>query len=87
MAKLSEEEAAKLAELQEKAEAPEPEENGGGLSRVLNVSVDLGDPAQVERAISLGFLTAPEAEELEEGDEGDEGEDGPKRRGFFPEGK
>lgn len=88
MAQLTEEEAAQLKALTEKSEAPEPE-NGGGTSRVLNVSVDLGDPEQIERAIGLGFLTRPEAEELEgegegEGGEG-EGEEGPRRRGFFPE--
>ena len=87
MARLTEEEAAQLKALQEKSEAPEEEENGGGggLSRVLNISVDLGDEAQVERAYELGLLTRAEAEAAEEEDEPEE--EGPRRRGFFPEDK
>lgn len=90
MAKLTQEEADQLAALQAKAEAPdeEPKENGGGISRVLNIGIDLGDEAQVKRAIGLGLLTEPELEELEGEDKGGGGggeDEGPKRRGFFPE--
>ncbi len=86
MAKLTEDEAAKLAELQAKSEAPDEPESSNGLQRVLNVSVDLGDPEQVERAIRLGYMEAPAADDDEGGDD-DEGEgddEGPRRRGFFP---
>lgn len=89
MAQLTEEEAAQLKALQEKAEAPDEPANGsgeGGVSRVLNVTVDLGDEEQVERAIGFGFLSRPELEE--EGDDGDdEGEEEPQRRGFFKDEK
>lgn len=84
MAKLSEEEAAQLKALQEKAEAPdEPKgEGGGGLSRVVNVSVDLADPEQVKRALGLGLLSEAEVVESEGGEE-DEPEEEPQRRGYF----
>jgi hypothetical protein len=89
MAKLTEEQAATLAELQALAEAPdEPESNG--TSRVLNFTVDLGDEAQIARARKLGFLPPEEPEPPAEGAEGGEGaggegagEEGPSRRGFF----
>lgn len=83
MAKLTEEQAKTLAELQALAEAPD-EPEGNGLQRILNVTVDLGDEAQVERARSLGFL--PPAEAPAGGGEEEEkppAEEDPKRRGFF----
>lgn len=86
--KLTEEEAAKLAELQAKAEAPD-EEPAGGPGRVVNYHVDLGDEKQVGLARKLGFLPAdePEGEGGEEGggesDEEEEAEEEPTRRGFF----
>lgn len=83
MAELTKEEADQLAALQKKAEAPdEPKAEGNGLSRVLNVSVDLGDPEQVKRAIGLGLLTEPEVEAAAAEDE-PEPEEEPHRRGYF----
>jgi hypothetical protein len=89
MAKLTDEQAATLAELQALSEAPD-EPEGNPLQRVLNVSVDLGDEAQVERARSLGFLPPAEAPAEGEGEGGGAGGEGgaeeePQRRGFFKE--
>lgn len=86
MAKLTEEEAAKLAELQAKSEAPD-EEPAGGVGRVVNYNVDLGDPEQVGLARKLGFLPADEEPAAAEGDEEAEEEseaEEPRRAGFFP---
>jgi hypothetical protein len=80
--KLTEEQAKALAELEELRDAPDEEPAGNGVSRVLNVTVDLGDEAQVERAIKLGFLTAPAAEAEPEPEA--EGDEPPKRGGYFP---
>ena len=83
MAKLSKKEADLLKSLQAKAEAPDAPPS----QRVLNVSIDLGDPAQVERATKLGLLDGIE----DDGDEGagdeeeEEADDGPKRKGYFKE--
>ncbi len=87
MGKLTKEQADALAELEALRDAPD-EEPAGPAGRMLNVTVDLGDDAAVERAFKLGFLTAPDADEPEpEPDADAELEDGPKRRGFFPEAK
>lgn len=78
---LSEEETATLKRLQQKAKEPAAPPVG----KVINVSVDLGDEAQVARAIKHGFLTAEEAEADKNGDgeEDGEGEEAPKRKGYF----
>lgn len=78
---LTKEEAAQLEALQKKAEEPDEEPAGNGISRVLNVTVDLGDDAQVERAIRLGFMEEPAVDEGEGEEEGEE--ESPKRRGYF----
>lgn len=84
---LTKEEAAQLEALQKKAEEPDEEPNGaGGISRVLNVTVDLGDDAQVERAIKLGLMSAPAADE-DEGEEEEGEEESPRRRGYFGDDK
>jgi len=77
---LSEEERATLKRLQQKEKEPA----AAPVGKVINVTVDLGDAAQVERAIKHGFLTADEvdADSDGKGDE-DEGEDAPKRKGYF----
>lgn len=67
MAKLSEEEAAQLKALQDKAEAPDEDE---GKGRILNFTIDLSDDNAVARALKLGFLRK---EDLEDGGEGGEG--------------
>jgi hypothetical protein len=92
VAKLSEEQAKQLEELESLRDAPDEDEpKGNGSGRMLNISIDLGDDAQVQRAFDLGLLTKPELEQLEADGEGGgeggdgEGEEGPKRRGFFPE--
>lgn len=82
MAELTKDEADQLAALQAKAEAPD-EPKADGPQRILNVSVDLGDPEQVKRAIGLGLLTEPEVEAAAEGEPEGELEEEPQRRGYF----
>jgi hypothetical protein len=79
---LSEEERAVLKRLQQKDKEPAAPPVG----KVINVSVDLGDEAQVARAIKHGFLTADEVEQDKNGSDGgddDDGDDAPKRKGYF----
>lgn len=88
MAELTKEEAEQLEALQAKKEAPdEPKGESNGLSRVLNVSVDLGDPEQVQRAIGLGLLTEPEIAAADGDGDGDGDnpppDEEPHRRGYF----
>lgn len=81
---LSKEQQAQLEELERLRDAPEPEEKGAGTGRVLNVNLDLGDDAQVERAFKLGLLERPAADDdATDDDATDDDEDGPRRRGFF----
>lgn len=82
MAKLSADEAKALKALQAKAEAPD----APSVARALNVSIDLGDPEQVARAVKLGLLD-PFDEDDGDGDGDGEGDDTPKRRGYFTDGK
>jgi hypothetical protein len=86
--KLTDEQAKQLEELEAMRDAPdEPAGNGGGIGRVLNVTIDLGDDKQVARAFKLGLLDEPapdEPEEKPEGEDKPEGEgEGPRRGGFF----
>jgi len=77
---LNDEQRRQLKELQrlEKEPAAPP------VGKVINVTVDLGDEAQVQRAIEHGFLTAREVAEDRNGDGDDEdGEDAPRRKGYF----
>ena len=86
MAKLTEEEARTLKALQEKAKAPD----APSVARSLNISVDLGDDAQVERAVKLGlpgfeaFGSNGDGDDDDDGDGGDgDGDEPPTRRGYF----
>lgn len=79
MAKLTAEEERALKRLMEKREAPD----SGPVGRSVNVSIDLGDPKQVERAQRLGLLDLFEDEEPEVDTEADEADDTPKRKGYF----
>jgi hypothetical protein len=84
MAQLTSEEKKLLKRLQQKSEAPD----APSVSRALNISIDLGDEKQVERAQKLGLLDAIMGDETEDEDEGadedeDDAEDTPRRRGYF----
>jgi hypothetical protein len=78
VAKLSESEKAALARLQAKAEAPDE----GPISKAINVTINLGDKAQVALAKKMGFLPDDD-EEVTEEMEGEEGDETPKRKGYF----
>ena len=84
MAKLTADEEKLLKKLTQKREAPDP----GPIGRAINVSIDLGDEKQVERARRLGLLDGfddeDEQEDTEEEGE-EEADDTPKRRGYFGE--
>lgn len=91
MAKLTEEEAAKLEELTAKRDAPDDPPTGGGRSEVLNVTIDLGDEAAVERALKLGWLKPGDIPDDDDADDADDGkgkdkDKPPSRRGYFKEG-
>lgn len=87
MARLSSREEKVLKELMRKREAPD----APSASRALNISIDLGDEKQVERAQRLGLLdmfSGNDDEEDEErtdgdGDDDDDEEEAPRRRGYF----
>jgi len=58
------------------------------IGKTLNISIDLGDEKQVERAHRLGLLSlfSDNGDDDTEGQDGDgevEVEEGPKRRGYF----
>ena len=78
MAKLSADEEKLLAKLMKKREAPDTPSN-----RTLNISIDLGDDAQVQRAQRLGLLDMFEDDDAGGGD--DDEEETPKRAGYFRE--
>lgn len=87
MGRLTKEEAAVLKRLREKADAPD----APPASRALNISIDLGDEKQVERAQKLGLLDllAGGDDDTDDDDADDtdaddtDTEDVPKRRGYF----
>lgn len=87
MGKLTSEEETLLKRLTAKAKAPDAPPS----ERRLNISIDLGDEAQIGRAQKLGLLDmfADDGEGEGEGKEGEgegkegEGEETPRRRGFF----
>jgi hypothetical protein len=93
VAKLSEEEARTLEALQKKAKAPD----APAVARSVNISVDLADEAQVERAVKLGlpgFDALVSSNGDDDGDDDgsssdddgdDDGDEPPRRRGFFNE--
>ncbi len=77
---LSKKEAAMLEALQKKAEEPD-----GPKVAAVNVTVDLGDEKQLQRARSLGLLGALFGSEDDEDGEDEETEEdeAPKRRSYF----
>jgi len=95
VAKLTDEEQQALDKLIEKQNAPEAPAGG---ARNVDILIDLGDEAAVERGISLGLLTPADVERHGGGDDDDDGDgkgkkkppkddpDGgapPQRRGYF----
>jgi predicted nucleic acid-binding protein len=87
MAKLTDEESKLLKRLTDKQKAPDEP----SIGKSLNISIDLGDEAQVARAQKLGLLAAFTGDDDDENDDDDkgggnddDGSDPPKRRGFFP---
>ena len=82
---LSDEETRLLKKLQQKAKEPDAPPS----SRVLNISIDLGDEAQVKRAGALGLLGLLRDDDADDDagddddDAGDDEEDTPRRRGYF----
>ncbi len=70
--------AAQIKKLQDQLDAPEP----GPVGRVINATINLGDPKQVALAIKHGFLD-PDEPDPTDPPESDEGDDTPKRRGYF----
>lgn len=81
MAKLTEEETNLLKKLTAKAKAPDAPQS----ERRLNISIDLGDEAQVTRAQKLGLLDmfSGDDDPDPEPDPDPDPEETPKRRGFF----
>ncbi len=77
MAKLTDEQAKALAELEALRDAPESESKGRNEN--LNFTIDLSDEAAVGRALKLGLLRAEDLEDAEEEDEEEEDEQ-PRRR-------
>lgn len=76
MAKLTADEERALKRLQQKREAPE-----SNVAKSLNVTVDLADEKQVERAQRLGLLDSFPDDSDGDSDDGDE--ETPKRKGYF----
>lgn len=86
MAKLDANEEKLLKKLLAKKDAPD----APSAAKSLNISIDLGDEAQVERAQRLGLLEMFSSDngDDDEGDDDDEGgdddeEEAPRRRGYF----
>lgn len=87
MAKLSADEEKTLAALLGKKKAPD----ASPVGKSLNISVDLGDEKQVERAQRLGLLdmfTGADDDDDADGadgadDDDDDADRSPRRRGFF----
>lgn len=75
-----------LSNLMKKKDEPD----APAASRALNISLDLGDEKQVERAQKLGLLASIMGDDDDDGGDGDDGDDDddeetvPKRRGYFP---
>lgn len=82
MARLSKKEEAMFKALQEKMEAPD----APSIGRSVNVTIDLGDPKQVARAIKMGLLDNDEDDDTEDdgaGGDDDDSDDTPRRKGYF----
>ena len=84
---LSDDEQATLDALLKKKDEPEPKDERSGIGRVLNVSLDLSDDMQVEKAFRLGLLERPAAGDDGDDEDKDEEDEAPRRSGFFPEKK
>lgn len=80
MAKLTDEQAKQLKELQELAEAPDEQSNGPSRVENINLTVDLNNPDQVKRAVRAGYLPASYLEDDEEPEEEEAEEESPARR-------
>lgn len=82
MAKLSKKEQSLLESLQKKVEAPDLPD----ASRVLNFNIDLGDPEQVKRALSLGLIGGSDDDDDDpdvDPDDDPDPDDAPRRGGYF----
>jgi hypothetical protein len=84
VARLTAQEESLLKKLMSKREAPDAPQS----QRTLNISIDLGDEKQVERATRLGLLDMfdddePDSDEPEPDGDEPEPDDTPKRRGYF----
>lgn len=91
---LTDDESKLLAKLLKKKDTPDAPP--GRTDRVLNVSVDLADEKQVERARGLGLIDwitggddggddGGDGGDDDGGNGGDGGDDPPRRKGFFRE--
>jgi len=82
---LSAREAKILERLMKKKDEPDPP----SIGKTLNISMDLGDEKQVERARGLGllgFITDDDDDDDtddEKNDDETDDDDAPKRRGYF----
>jgi len=70
---LTEEEQKTLAELQRKAEEPDP--TSSNRQDVLTITVDLSDEAAVKRALGLGLLRQSDLGDDDDDDDQDDGDD------------
>ncbi len=80
MAKLSDEQKTALAELEALRDAPDdPEPPKHGRMENVNVTIDLGDEAQVARALRLGLLKESDVKDAPADDDAPPPDDDPKR--------
>jgi hypothetical protein len=71
--------AAQIEKLQKQLDAPDP----GPVGRVINATINLGNPAEVALAIKHGFLSPDEPDEPDESE--GEPDETPRRRSYFKE--
>lgn len=80
---LSDKESKMLANLLKKKDEPD----APAIGRNVNVSIDLGDDKQVERAHKLGLLSGlfddDDDDDDDKNDDDDDDEETPRRRGYF----
>lgn len=83
---LTDKETRTLEKLMRKKDEPD----APAANRSLNISIDLGDDKQVERAQKLGLLDllTGDDDDDDESDDDDDGKDEevPRRRGYFDKG-
>ncbi len=77
MAKLTEEQAKQLAELEAVRDAPD-DDDAGGRAEFINVTIDLSDEEAVKRGLALGFLKPGDVGDDEGDGDGDEDKPPPK---------